>query len=133
MRRLLRVLEVLSVLELASIAALFGNLLTVHLPGLASALGPVHGTLYLAVAVTALLGRGLLLRTRLLALVPLLGGAFTLANVRRERARAAGDPETGEPTTAAGDAEAGGADAARRSDPASRGTRCRGESTPRDI
>jgi hypothetical protein len=122
MRRLLRVLEVLSVLELASIAALFGNLLTVHLPGLASALGPVHGTLYLAVAVTALL-----------ALVPLLGGAFTLANVRRERARAAGDPETGEPTTAADDAEAGGADAARRSDPASRGTRCRGESTPRDI
>jgi hypothetical protein len=96
-RPLLRVLEVLSVLELASIAALFGNLLTAHLPGLASALGPVHGALYLAVAVTALLGRGLLLRTRLLALVPLLGGAFTLVNIRRERARAAHVPAAGDP------------------------------------
>jgi hypothetical protein len=89
MRPLLRALEVLSVLELVSIAALFGNLLTVHAPGVASALGPVHGALYLSVAVTALLGRGLLLRTRLLALVPLVGGAFTLGNVRRERARTA--------------------------------------------
>jgi hypothetical protein len=89
MRPLLRALEVLSVLELVSIAALFGNLVTVHAPGVASALGPVHGALYLSVAVTALLGRGLLLRTRLLALVPLVGGAFTLANVRRERARSA--------------------------------------------
>jgi hypothetical protein len=133
MRRLLRVLEVLSVLELASIAALFGNLLTVHLPGLASALGPVHGTLYLAVAVTALLGRGLLLRTRLLAPHVRQRERPAEEGHERERARAAGDPETGEPTTAAGDAEAGGADAARRSDPASRGTRCRGESTPRDI
>jgi hypothetical protein len=95
MRPLLRALEVLSVLELVSIAALFGNLLTVHAPGVASALGPVHGALYLSVAVTALLGRGLLLRTRLLALVPLVGGAFTLANVRRERARSAGGPGGG--------------------------------------
>jgi hypothetical protein len=96
MRPPLRALEVLSALELASIAALFGNLLTIHAPGLASVLGPVHGALYLAVAVTALLGRGLLLRTRLLALVPLLGGAFTLANVRRERARATAPIPTGD-------------------------------------
>jgi hypothetical protein len=90
MRPLLRALEVLSVLELASIAVLLANLVTVHLPGLASALGPIHGTLYLAVAVTALLGRNLLLRTRLLALVPVLGGVFTLVNVRREARRAVG-------------------------------------------
>jgi hypothetical protein len=84
---LLRTLEVLSIAELVSIAVLLGNLLTVHADGLASVLGPVHGALYLAVAVTALLGRGLLLRTRLLALVPVLGGVFTLLNVRREAGR----------------------------------------------
>jgi hypothetical protein len=87
MRPLLRTLEVLSVLELASIALLLTNLLTLHVPGVASALGPIHGALYLAVAVSAGLGRGLMLRTRLLALVPVLGGIFTLLNVRREAKR----------------------------------------------
>ncbi|WP_114559915.1 hypothetical protein [Desertihabitans aurantiacus] len=92
MRPLLRALEVLSVLELLSVLALLVNLATVHADGLASALGPVHGALYLAVAVTALLGRGLLLRTRLLALVPVLGGVLTLVNVRHEVRR--GSPES---------------------------------------
>ncbi|MEV0892703.1 hypothetical protein [Promicromonospora sp. MEB111] len=87
MRPLLRTLEVLSVLELVSIVLLLGNLATVHVDGVASALGPAHGALYLAVAVTALLGEGLLPRTRLLALVPVLGGVFTLVNVRREARR----------------------------------------------
>jgi hypothetical protein len=86
-RPLLRALEVLSILELVSIAVLLTNLLTAHLPGVATVLGPVHGALYLAVAVTALLGRGLLLRTRLLALVPVLGGVLTLVNVRTEARR----------------------------------------------
>ena len=84
MRPLLRVLGILSVLELVSVAALFGNLLTVHSDELASALGPVHGALYLSVATTALLGRGLRLPTRLGALVPLLGGVLVLISVRRE-------------------------------------------------
>lgn len=87
MRPLLRTLEVLSVLELVSVAVLLANLATVHVDGVASALGPAHGALYLAVAVTALLGQGLLLRTRLLALVPVLGGVLTLVNVRREARR----------------------------------------------
>lgn len=87
MRPLLRTLEVLSMLELASIVALVGNLLTFHLAAVTSALGPVHGALYLAVSVIALLGRNLLLRTRVLALVPLAGGLFTLINVRKESRR----------------------------------------------
>lgn len=87
MRPLLRTLEVLSVLELLSMAVLLINLVTAHVDGVASVLGPVHGALYLAVAVTALLGRDLLLRTRLLALVPVLGGVFTLINVRKEARR----------------------------------------------
>jgi hypothetical protein len=87
MRPLLRALDVLSVLELLSIAVLLLNLLTVHVDGVASALGPIHGALYLAVAVTALFGRDLMLRTRLMALIPVLGGVLTLMNVRREARR----------------------------------------------
>jgi hypothetical protein len=84
---LLRGLEVLSVLETVSVLVLLGNLLTVHADAVTSALGPVHGALYLAVTVTALLGRGLLLRTRLHAVVPVVGGVLTLVNVRREARR----------------------------------------------
>lgn len=87
MRPLLRTLEVLSVFELLSIAVLLVNLATVHVDGVASVLGPLHGALYLAVSVTALLGRDLMLRTRLTALIPALGGVFTLVNVRREARR----------------------------------------------
>ena len=57
MRPLLRTLEVLSIAELASVVVLLTNLATVHHAGLAAALGPVHGALYLSVAVSALLGR----------------------------------------------------------------------------
>jgi hypothetical protein len=87
MRPLLRALEVLSVLELLSILALLTNLSLVHDPSFASAVGPIHGALYLTVAVTAAFGRGLLLRTRLLALIPVAGGVFTILNVRREARR----------------------------------------------
>jgi hypothetical protein len=96
-RPLLRALELLSVLELVSVAVLLGNLATAHVDGVAGVLGPVHGALYLAVAVTALFGRGLLLRTRLLALVPALGGVFTLVNVRHEARRAAALDATARP------------------------------------
>ena len=87
MRHLLRTLGVLSVLELVSIAVLFANLISLHLRPVTVAIGPIHGALYLAVIVTALLGRDLRLRTRLWALVPLLGGVLTLVNVRAEHVR----------------------------------------------
>ncbi|MFK0402890.1 hypothetical protein ACIQTT_11215 [Microbacterium sp. NPDC090225] len=87
MRPVLRVLEVLSVLELLSIVVLSINLATVHIDGVASVLGPVHGALFLAVAVTALFARDLMLRTRLMALIPVAGGALTLVNVRKEARR----------------------------------------------
>lgn len=91
MRPLLRALEILSVLELLSIVVLLVNLLTVHERAVTSAIGPIHGALYLAVAVTALFGRGLLLRTRLFAVIPVLGGVLTLWMVRVERSRAAAE------------------------------------------
>jgi hypothetical protein len=86
-RGVLRSLEVLSILELASIAVLLLNLATLHLRPVTAALGPAHGALYLAVAATALLGRGLLARTRWMALIPVAGGVLTLVNVRAERRR----------------------------------------------
>jgi hypothetical protein len=81
---LLRTLGVLSVLELLSVVALLVNLATVHDETVTSLLGPTHGALYLAVAVTALAGRGLRPRTRVGALVPLLSGPLAAWNVRRE-------------------------------------------------
>ena len=85
MSGLLRGLGILSVLELVSVVVLLVNLATVHDATVTSLLGPVHGALYLAVAVTALLGRGLATGTRVWALVPFLSGPMTLVNVRREQ------------------------------------------------
>ncbi len=84
MSRLLRTLAVLSALELISVLALLGNLVTVHDHTVTRILGPAHGALYLAVAVIALLGRGLRAGTRIGALVPVLSGPLTMINVRRE-------------------------------------------------
>ena len=68
------VLRVLGAVELLSVLLLFGNLATVHDEAVASAVGPLHGMVYLAVIVTALaLARGRR-RVWLLALVPAVGG-----------------------------------------------------------
>jgi hypothetical protein len=83
---LLRTLGVLSLLELVSVVALLTNLVTVHDETVTRLLGPTHGALYLAVAGTALLGRGLRTRTRVGALLPLLSGPLTVWNLRREAA-----------------------------------------------
>jgi len=84
MTPLLRTLGALSVLEFVSVLVLLGNVLTVHDPVVTSALGPTHGALYLAVAVTALFGRGLSTRTRVMAVIPLLSGPLTMHQVRQE-------------------------------------------------
>ncbi|MFC0453631.1 hypothetical protein [Rhodococcus jostii] len=84
MNGLLRTMAALSALETVSVFALLINLATVHDGTLAGVLGPVHGALYLAVAVTALLGRGLTTRTRVGALVPVLSGPLTMVNLRQE-------------------------------------------------
>lgn len=84
MSMLLRSLGVLSILEFVSVVALLINLGTVHDRTVTAVLGPTHGALYLVVAVTALLGRGLNARTRIGALIPVLSGPLTMMNVRRE-------------------------------------------------
>ncbi|QHE72375.1 hypothetical protein [Rhodococcus sp. WAY2] len=84
MTGLLRILAALSALETVSVLALLVNLGTVHDATVARILGPIHGALYLAVAVTALLGRGLTTQTRVGALVPVLSGPLTMVNLRQE-------------------------------------------------
>lgn len=67
-------LRVLGAVELVSVLVLFGNLATVHDEAVASAVGPLHGMVYLAVVVTALaVARGRH-RVWLLGLVPAVGG-----------------------------------------------------------
>jgi len=83
-----RTLAVLSVLELATLSALLVNLFTVHLPTVSQALGPAHGAVYLSLAAVALMARGLLPRTRVMAVIPVVGGVLTLVNIRTERRRA---------------------------------------------
>jgi hypothetical protein len=81
---LLRALALLSALELVSLVVLLTNLATAHNGTVASVVGPIHGALYLAVAATALLGRGLSRSTRIGAVIPVLSGPLTLVAVRRE-------------------------------------------------
>lgn len=90
MSRLLRTLGVLSLCELVSVVVLLANFATVHHPAVASTLGPVHGALYLSVAVTALLGQDLTVRTRVYAVLPLLSGPLTLFRIREEAGRTSG-------------------------------------------
>lgn len=80
-----RGLLIASLVETGSLLVLLGNLLTAHLAGLASMVGPIHGTAYLvAIALTFVSTRQS--RPRLFALVPGIGGLLAnrdLARLRR--------------------------------------------------
>jgi hypothetical protein len=80
-------MTVASLVETVSLVVLLTNLATVHVPQVASVMGPVHGFAYLATIATAFL-LPLGTRTRLLTLVPAVGGLLALARARRS-------PETG--------------------------------------
>ncbi|MBN9791707.1 hypothetical protein DMP17_24315 [Pseudonocardia sp. TMWB2A] len=76
-----RWLALASVVETASLAVLLLNLATVHLPGVASVLGPVHGLAYLVtIAVACLMPTTG--TTRLLSVVPAVGGLLVLRRTR---------------------------------------------------
>jgi Domain of unknown function (DUF3817) len=83
----LRWMTVASLVETVSLIVLLTNLATVHVPQVASVTGPVHGFAYLATIATAFL-LPVDTRTRLLTLVPGIGGLLTLVRARRS-------PETG--------------------------------------
>ena len=80
-----RWLATAALLETASLVALLVNLATVHVPSVASALGPVHGFCYLVVIV---LSWQLPVRTavRARSLVPAVGGLLVVRAVQRPAA-----------------------------------------------
>jgi hypothetical protein len=78
-----RVLLVAAAAEVVTLGVLLVNLATVHDPVVARIAGPVHGAVYLVVALVALLSPDLRWGVRLLGLVPVVGG---LAAVWRARA-----------------------------------------------
>lgn len=72
------VLGVLGALEIVTLGVLVINLATVHEQVITRAIGPVHGAIYLTVVVMLLLIPRLRWATRLLGLVPVVGGALAL-------------------------------------------------------
>jgi hypothetical protein len=76
------VLRIAAIVELVSLAVLLANLVTVHLPAVASLVGPIHGCAYLFVIGAALRLTGSK-TTALLAAVPVVGGLVALRRVRR--------------------------------------------------
>jgi uncharacterized protein DUF3817 len=77
----LRWLATASVVEAVSLVVLLVNRVSVHLPAVTSAVGPLHGFAYLATIATAFLVP-LATRTRLLTLVPGVGGLLALRRAR---------------------------------------------------
>ena len=78
---MLTALRAAAVVEASSLVVLLLNLATVHLAGVATVVGPVHGTAYLTVIATALLGSGRPGRWR--ALVPGVGGLLAVRAARQ--------------------------------------------------
>ncbi len=79
MRRPLYVaLVILTVLEVGMLAVLLMNLAVVHDPTTARLIGPVHGVVYLVIAMIALFTPGLRWQLRALGLIPVLGGILAV-------------------------------------------------------
>jgi hypothetical protein len=77
----LRWLTIASIAEAATLVVLLVNRASVHLPAVTSTVGPLHGFVYLVTIATAFLAP-LATRTRLLALVPGVGGLLALRSAR---------------------------------------------------
>jgi hypothetical protein len=78
-----RALRAAAVVELVSLVVLLGNLVTVHLRPVSSAVGTIHGCAYLLVIGLVLAREGAPRAARLLTLVPGVGGTLALRRLRR--------------------------------------------------
>jgi hypothetical protein len=77
-----RVLTLLAVVEFGTLLVLLVNLATVHVPVVATLLGPLHGCAYIAAIIgTAMCARPMS-RPTLLSLIPGIGGALAVATLR---------------------------------------------------
>ncbi|WFB10166.1 DUF3817 domain-containing protein [Streptomyces sp. LX-29] len=75
-------LRVAAAIELLSLLVLLGNLATVHVPAVASVLGPTHGCAYLFVVIAAIQA-GAQGRGRAKAFVPGVGGLLAVRHLDR--------------------------------------------------
>jgi hypothetical protein len=80
-----RALRLTVVLESLTIAGLLLNLATAHVEWLASIVGPLHGTAYLAVIALVVSIPGSSRKARWLAVVPVLGGWLALRELGQNR------------------------------------------------
>ncbi|MFI5734946.1 hypothetical protein ACIA49_32835 [Kribbella sp. NPDC051587] len=69
-----RALHLIGTFELVTLVLLLANLVTIHHPSIAAALGPIHGLAYTSTIVIAVLVRNGHHRIWLLSLVPGVGG-----------------------------------------------------------
>ena len=81
----MRPLEIASWAEFVSLAVLLLNLATAHAPAVTSLGGPVHGCAYLFVVILTLRRTDLRPGSRLLALIPGIGGLLVLRRVSAHR------------------------------------------------
>jgi hypothetical protein len=72
-----RLLKTAAVVELVSLFLLLANLATVHLPAVATLLGPLHGCAYLLV-IGSTIATTRSRRARLLAVLPGIGGLLAV-------------------------------------------------------
>lgn len=75
-------LRIAATVELVSLVVLLLNLATVHLPALASLLGPVHGCAYLVAIALTVNRAGWRSRAAALCLVPAVGGWLAVRALR---------------------------------------------------
>lgn len=78
----LRLLTTAAVVELLTLVVLLVNLGTVHVPFVATLLGPLHGCAYLAAIVGTAVRTGGLSRPTLLCLVPCVGASLAVVLLR---------------------------------------------------
>ncbi|GAB2597413.1 DUF3817 domain-containing protein [Kribbella endophytica] len=64
--------------EVVSLVILFTNLFTVHRPEVSSLIGPIHGCCYLLVIILTARSAQATTNTKLLALIPAIGGLLVL-------------------------------------------------------
>lgn len=87
----IRLLAVLAATELVSLLVLLINLATVHVPVVATVLGPLHGCVYLASIIGAAMTAGPKSLPTLLSIIPGIGGTLAVVDLKRRGLPAAAD------------------------------------------
>jgi hypothetical protein len=87
-----RVLVLLAAIEFGTLLLLLANRATVHVPVVATILGPVHGCAYIAAIVTTTVHAGLLSRPTLLSVIPGIGATLAVADLRHRAQPSDDDP-----------------------------------------